>query len=220
MPHGNRGIEEPYWQLRLSQIFLSDCFQGRGTRQLYRTAIPGPDMLESVCMRQQVRLEESSTCKGAKFLFQPALDLVREQAKSDASVATELAKHCRTSGSRSAVSDDICQPLSPRPSPQRQARQEHEKRGDFSDTGSSRQSRSHQVPNPPIPGPAALSIKTLQSQVNDFARQNGFGVVRRHGSGSSVRKTRYVFECDRYGQPRPFRGTGLRQKPSRKCGCS
>ena len=199
---------------------MSDCFQGRRTRQLYRTAIPGPDKLERERMRQQARLEESSACTVTKVPFQSALDLAREQAQSDASVATELATHCRTFGPRSAASNDSCQSLSPRASPQTQARQEHDRRGDFSDTDSSSQSHPHQIPNPPIPGPAALPIEALQSQVNDFARQNGFGVVRRNGSGSSVRKTRYVFECDRYGQPRPSRGTGLCQKRSRKCGCS
>ncbi|RYC78170.1 hypothetical protein BFJ63_vAg18956 [Fusarium oxysporum f. sp. narcissi] len=30
---------------------------------------------------------------------------------------------------------------------------------------------------------------------------------------------RYSFQCDRYGEPRPSRGTGLRQRKSRKCGC-
>ena len=90
---------------------------------------------------------------------------------------------------------------------------------DVSDTGSSSHGQPLPIPNPPIPGLAVLSIEALQSQVNEFAKKNGFGVVRRNGSGSTVRKTRYVFECDRYGQPRLPRGAGLRKKHSRKCGC-
>ncbi|KJZ70048.1 hypothetical protein HIM_10552 [Hirsutella minnesotensis 3608] len=84
---------------------------------------------------------------------------------------------------------------------------------------SSSQSVFTSIPNPPIPGPAALSIDALQFQVKEFARDNGFSVVRHNGSGSQMRKTRYVFQCDRYGEPRPPRGAGLRQKRSRKCGC-
>jgi hypothetical protein len=33
-PQGNRGIDEPYWQLRLCPIFLDDCFRGHGVRRL------------------------------------------------------------------------------------------------------------------------------------------------------------------------------------------
>ncbi|OAQ60413.1 transposase [Purpureocillium lilacinum] len=89
----------------------------------------------------------------------------------------------------------------------------------FSDTESSSHDASTPIPNPSIPGHAAFSIDDLQSHVNKFAKEHGFGVVRHNGSGSRKRKTRYVFQCDRYGMPRPSKGTGLRQKRSRKCGC-
>ncbi|KJZ70028.1 hypothetical protein HIM_10579 [Hirsutella minnesotensis 3608] len=64
-----------------------------------------------------------------------------------------------------------------------------------------------------------VSVDALQSSVNDFAKENGYGVVRHNGSGSQLWKTRYVFQCDRYGEPRTPRGAGLRQRRSRKCGC-
>ncbi|OWT42543.1 mutator-like element [Pochonia chlamydosporia 170] len=215
-PHGNRGVDEPYLELRQSQIFLDDCFRGKGTRRCCTTTIPCPDKLDRDRMRQQVQLEEANTYITPKALFRSALDLAREQAKLGSSLANALARHRRTSDLRRATCENPSASLSLL---QRRDRQEHQERDDNSDTGSSTQSQSNTILNPPIPGPLTSSIEALQSQVNNFAKENGFGVVRRNGSGSSVRKTRYVFECDRYGQPRPSRGAGLRQKRSRKCGC-
>ncbi|KJZ68074.1 hypothetical protein HIM_12537 [Hirsutella minnesotensis 3608] len=109
-------------------------------------------------------------------------------------------------------------PTSPSPPPSQQ-QEEHEEWDGLSDTGSSSQVASLPIPSPPIPGPAMVSVDALQSHVNEFAKENGFGVVRHNGSGSQARKTRYVFQCDRYGEPRTARGAGLRQRRSRKCGC-
>ncbi|KAF5120881.1 hypothetical protein E5D57_013217 [Metarhizium anisopliae] len=98
-PHGNRGIDEPYWELRQSRIFLDDCFRGLGTRRLCTTAIPGPDKLESQHIRDQLGSEGTNGRIGAKYSFKSALDFAWEQAKVDSSLAAALAKHCRTSDS-------------------------------------------------------------------------------------------------------------------------
>ena len=133
-----------------------------------------------------------------------------------------LFKHCQRFGSGGISSE-------PSPSPSALPTSEttlpsrvgdgHEESSGCSDTETSSQSQPVPIPNPPVPGLAAISIDTLQAQVNKFAKENGFGVVRHNGSGSRVQKTRYVFQCDRYGEPRPSRGVGLRRKRSRKCGC-
>ncbi|OAQ63889.1 mutator-like element [Purpureocillium lilacinum] len=75
------------------------------------------------------------------------------------------------------------------------------------------------IPNPPIPGDIAPTAEVLFDCVNTFAKAHGFGIVRRHAFSYKGRKVRYTFQCDRFGESRPARGAGLRQRKSRKCGC-
>ncbi|EWZ28288.1 hypothetical protein FOZG_17994 [Fusarium oxysporum Fo47] len=75
------------------------------------------------------------------------------------------------------------------------------------------------IPNPPIPGDAAPSAEVLFNWVNTFAKAHGFGIVRRNAYSYKGRKIRYSFQCDRFGEPRPTEGVGIRQRKSRKCGC-
>ncbi|EXU94593.1 hypothetical protein X797_012335 [Metarhizium robertsii] len=191
-PHGNRGIDEHYWELRQSRIYLDDCFRGSGTRRIFTPAIPDPDKIERRRLREQEKATEGSKRSGNKAQFQPALEFAREQAKADSSLAAVLFKHCQRLGSRGISSE-----MSPSSStsstseitlPSR-VREEHEESSGYSDTESSSQ----------IPGHAAISIDSLQAQVNKFAKENGFGVVRHNGSGSRVQKTRYMFQCEHGG---------------------
>ncbi|KAJ3455672.1 hypothetical protein MRS44_017154 [Fusarium solani] len=76
------------------------------------------------------------------------------------------------------------------------------------------------IPNPPIPGDAAPSAEVLFNWVNAFAKAHGFGIVRRNAYSYKGRKIRYSFQCDRFGEPRPPEGVGIRQRKSRKCGSS
>ncbi|CEI63495.1 unnamed protein product [Fusarium venenatum] len=75
------------------------------------------------------------------------------------------------------------------------------------------------IPNPPIPGDAAPSAEVLFNWVNTFAKDHGFGIVRRNAYSYKGRKIRYSFQCDRFREPRPAEGVGIRQRKSRKCGC-
>ncbi|KID97306.1 Transcription factor, FAR1-related protein, partial [Metarhizium majus ARSEF 297] len=75
------------------------------------------------------------------------------------------------------------------------------------------------IPNPPIPGNPAPSVDSLLTQVNHFAKTHGFGVVKANGMVRPGHRSRYIFQCDRYGTPRPGRGAGLRKRKSRKSGC-
>ncbi|OAQ57749.1 transposase [Purpureocillium lilacinum] len=202
-PHGNCGVNEPYWDLRLSQIFLDDWFHGRGARRLFTPVVPGPDRLERERLRGQTASDDAE-------------QHARKQAKFDNSLALELAQHCSGSAPRQGSPGALNPPLWASPS---QQQEEYDEWDGLSDTESSSQATSIPIPNPPIPGPATASVDALQSQVNEFAKQNGFGVVRRNGSGGPAKKTRYVLQCDRYGEPRVPRGAGLRRRRSRKCGC-
>ena len=224
-PHGDRGIDEPYWELRQSQIFLDDWFRGCGDRRLFTSFVPGPDKLERVRSREQANSDDVELHTRSTVRFRSALDFAQEQATLDNALALELAQHCLTPptqrgvrGARDPPARSIS-PTSPSLSPSRELEEYEEEWAGLSDTGSSSHGASIPIPNPPIPGPALVSVDALQSYVNDFAKENGFGVVRHNGSGSQLRKTRYVFQCDQYGEPRTSRGAGLRQRRSRKCSC-
>ena len=214
-PHGNRGTDEPYWELRPSSIFLDDCFRGSGTRRLFAPAIPGPGKLERHRLRREATPEDSRRTE-LEVHFQSALDLARQQHNSDLTLHGASKNQLQQPGATTTGNLRLPPTLPPAIS---QDKDEYEEWGGLSDTRSDGDSLSSPIPNPPIPGNASLSIDALQAQVNEFARANGFGVVRHNGSGSQLRKTRYVLQCDRYGEPRPSRGAGLRQNRSRKCGC-
>ncbi|KNB16496.1 hypothetical protein FOXG_14343 [Fusarium oxysporum f. sp. lycopersici 4287] len=55
--------------------------------------------------------------------------------------------------------------------------------------------------------------------VNLFAKENGFGIVRRNAYSYKGRRIRYSLQCDRFGQPGASKGAGLRQRKSWKFGC-
>ncbi|KAM4067383.1 hypothetical protein HRG_001337 [Hirsutella rhossiliensis] len=97
-PHGNRGVDEPYWALRQSRIFLDDCFRGGGARRLFTPVIPDPDKLERARLREQMKSKDTDNYIGSTVRFQSALYFAQEQAKSDAKLALELAKHCQRLG--------------------------------------------------------------------------------------------------------------------------
>jgi hypothetical protein len=52
-----------------------------------------------------------------------------------------------------------------------------------------------EIPNSPVPGEPAPDIAGFQSRVNTFAKDHGFGVVWRGGSGRKI-KNQYTLECD------------------------
>lgn len=89
---------------------------------------------------------------------------------------------------------------------------------DLSDA-SSGSNPGESIPNPPILGDPAPSVDALFAWVNSFAKSHGFGVVKAHSMVRPGRWSRCIFQCDRYGTPRPGRGAGLRKRKSRKSGC-
>ncbi|KAM9875442.1 hypothetical protein VDGL01_10504 [Verticillium dahliae] len=75
------------------------------------------------------------------------------------------------------------------------------------------------IPHPPIPGDPFPTFEALIESANAFAKANGFGVTKYNGYSYKGRRIRYTLRCDRFGDPKPSRGAGLRQRKSRKCGC-
>ena len=139
--------------------------------------------------------------------FRSALDFAQEQAKVDDLLALELAQYCPTLathqvalGGQHTTSEAVLSPSPsalppPPPPPSTRQQEEYEEWDGLSDTGSSGQGASMRIPNPPIPGPATVSVDALQSHVNEFAKENGCGVVRRNGSGSRARRPDTCFNA-------------------------
>jgi hypothetical protein len=76
-----------------------------------------------------------------------------------------------------------------------------------------------QISNPPIPGDLAVSAEDFFNKINEFAKGNGFGIIRRNTQCYKGRKIRYSIQCDRFGEPGPASSAGIRKRRSRKCRC-
>jgi hypothetical protein len=225
-PHGSQGLHEPLWELRFDhEIYLSNDFPSRGGRpQRVRIPIPGPetDLLPSYFPPQSPQ-EQSSP---ARAEFQSALELVQEVIGTDRRLTLELAqsyervRQWRERWGWSPLSSDALEsppPYSPPREPSSRPPSPEEIRSSSPRISSS--PAPDAIPNPPIPGNPFPTVETLLDSVNAFAKANGFGFAKHNGRSYKGRKVRYSLRCDRYGDPRPSRGAGLRQRKSRKCGC-
>ncbi|RKK84821.1 hypothetical protein BFJ68_g17328 [Fusarium oxysporum] len=225
-PHGSQGLHEPPWELRFDhEIHLSNDFPTFG-RKLLRTRIPVPgpeaDLLPSPPPPQSAQEQPSPP----RAEFQSALKLVREVIGTDRRLTLELARsyervrQWRERWGYSPLGSDALEsphPYSPPREPSTQASSPQEITPSPLRISSS--PAPDLIPNPPIPGDIFPTIETLFESVNTFAKANGFGIARYNGYSYKGRKIRYSLRCDRYGDPRPNRGAGLRQRKSRKCGC-
>ncbi|KAM4066535.1 SRF-type transcription factor domain-containing protein [Hirsutella rhossiliensis] len=173
-PHDNHGVDER---------ILGQLFSPWRRQAVINPVIPGPDMLERARLREQMKSKDTENYITSVAHF------AQEQAKFDTKLALELAKHCQ----RIAFSTRRHRPYHP-----------ESRRNMNNGMAFPIQSLAVKVhlplSKPLIPDIAALSVDALQFQVNEFAKENGFG-------------------CDRYGEPPPSRSAGLRQKRSNKCGC-
>nr|CEG03582.1 unnamed protein product [Fusarium acuminatum CS5907] len=185
-PHGSRALNEPPWGLRFDQeIHLSNDFSTQG---------------------------------GRPQRFQSALRLVREVIGTDRRLTLELVRsyeqvrQWRERWGYSPLSSDALESPPPYSPPQDR----------HSPTIASPPLPDHSsspvpdaIPNPPIPGDPAPSAEVLFERVNTFAKANGFGIVRRNAHSYKGRRIRYTFQCDRFGEPAPSQGAGLRRRKSR-----
>ncbi|KAK4076848.1 hypothetical protein Purlil1_12556 [Purpureocillium lilacinum] len=162
-----------------------------------------------------------------KVEFQSALKLVREVIGEGRALTAELARsyervrQWRERWGWSPLSSDAYDsppPYSP-PAPLTQSDSERLRASGTPSTQSSSPA-PEMVLNPPVPGDIAPAAEVLFDCLNTFAKAHGFGIVRRHAFSYEGRKVRYTFQCDRFGESRPARGAGFRQRKSRKCGSS
>ncbi|KAG7000997.1 PKS-NRPS hybrid synthetase [Fusarium oxysporum f. sp. conglutinans] len=222
-PYESQGLHELPWELRFDyEIYLSNDFLTQGRRQQrVRIPIPRPetDLLPSSSPPQSAREQSSPT----KAEFQSALKLVREVIGTDRKLTLEPARsyervrQWREKWGYSPLSSDALEPpppYSPPREPSTQAVSPQKIRSSPLRISSS--PAPDPIPNPPIPGDPAPSAEALFDLINTFAKESGFGIVRRNAYLYNGRRMRYSFQCDRYGEPRPSRGAGLRQRKSRK----
>ncbi|KJZ69596.1 hypothetical protein HIM_11010 [Hirsutella minnesotensis 3608] len=210
-PHGLRGLNETGWCLRFDQeIELSNDFPTHGRpSQLARAPIPGPDTVPANCPRLPQLTEEQPSPTAPQF--QSALQIVREVIGTDRRLTLDLVQsYERVRQWR----EKWGYPSLPAGSPSQE-------RPPTTVSSPDRSSSSipDTIPNPTDPGEAETSAEALYDRVNAFAKNNGFGIVRRNAYSYKGRKVRYTFQCDRFGEPGPPQGTGLRRRKSRKCGC-
>ncbi|KNB13731.1 hypothetical protein FOXG_14088 [Fusarium oxysporum f. sp. lycopersici 4287] len=229
-PHGSQGLHEPPWELRFDhEIHLSNNFpSGRTRSQRVRIPVPGPetDLLLSASSPRSTQRPPTAT----RAEFESALKLVREVIGEEKRLTIELARsyervhQWRERWGWSPLNSDAYESPPPYSPPRGLSIQSPQASSPPQAVGSSpfQQSSSptpDPIPNPPIPGDAAPSAEVLFNWVNTFAKAHGFGIVRRNAYSYKGRKIRYLFQCDRFGEPRPTEGVGIRQRKSRKCGC-
>jgi hypothetical protein len=66
----------------------------------------------------------------------------------------------------------------------------------------------------------AETIDDLHKALNAHGKAYGYAIIRRNGRDViNGKPTTYNFFCDRYGEPRPSCGVGLRKTKTRKTGC-
>jgi hypothetical protein len=223
-------------------------YPGRGGQRVTQP-IPGPEPSDRRQARHDAHLERrerESRLRGLDTKFCTAGDLWRTENQGSGTPSTSSSQSSpksitreRTTTTRETrrsrdgsttshertVTDRVTWSRSPThsdrsrsKSPGSQLRQEQEEQEQYLDTRSS-PSQPETIPTLPIPGALEPTFEALFTRVNTFAKDNGFGVVKRQAKSRQGRLQRYTLECDRYGEPRQSRGAGLRQRQSRKCGC-
>ncbi|EXU95776.1 MULE transposase domain protein [Metarhizium robertsii] len=231
-PHASQRLHELTWALRSDhEIYLQNDFSRERRRiQRVRALVPGPepDPFASEPPESPPLPQQPPTRTKAEF--ESAMSIARHVIGEGRRLTIDLAQSYervqawRERWGWSPISSEAydspppcspphtlpTQPLQASPTPQTV---------NLSPIRKSLSPAPEPIPNPVIPGDPAPSAEALFNTVNTFAKENGFGIVRRNQYAFKGRVIRYSFQCDRFGQPRASEGTGLRTRKSRKCGC-
>jgi hypothetical protein len=216
-------------QWRESDIYLQNDYRTSGYRpsqQLQHISTLIADPAKSIRERQSTNQQSRNECimqaMSKRTVLPTALWLARQLQSTDRDLASALAlareRDLAWAEEQRQKRRGPTTPPQPATSPDRSAQdEEHEQHG-LSDA-SSGSVALETIPNPQIPGPPEPSVDALFTRVNEFAKTHGFGVTKANGVVRPGQRSRYVFQCDRYGVSRPGRGAGLRKRKSRKSGC-
>ncbi|KAG7420620.1 PKS-NRPS hybrid synthetase [Fusarium oxysporum f. sp. raphani] len=230
LPHGSQGLHEPAWDLRFDyEIHLLNEFpSGRTRLQRVRAPIPGPEIDPAPFSSPPEPAQRPPTATRAEF--ESAMKIVRQVVGEDQRLTIDLARSYervrawRERWGWSPLSSDAYESPPPYSPPRKSPTQilQVSPRAESPESLPFQQISSPSpgpIPNPPIPGDPAPLAEALFDSVNLFAKENGFGIVRRNAYSYKGRRIRYSLQCDRFGQPGASKGAGLRQRKSRKCGC-
>lgn len=231
-PHGSQGLHEPPWDLRFDhEIYLqNDFFPGERRCQPVRAPIPGPELDPVASKRYESPPSAQKPPTRTRAEFVSAMSIVQEVIGEGRRLTIDLARsyervrEWRERWGWSPLSSeayDSPPPYSPTHGPPTTPPRASPVVESIN-SSSIRQSLSPEyelIPNPTIPGEPAPSAEALFRLVNKFAKENGFGIVRRNAYSYKGRRVRYSFQCDRFGQPGVSKGAGIRKRKSRKCGC-
>ncbi|KFG84092.1 hypothetical protein MANI_015087 [Metarhizium anisopliae] len=222
-PRGSQVHDEPAWNLRSDhEIYLqNDFYRGQSRTQRVRALIPGPELITFASKPPELSPSAQLTPARTKYEFESAMSIVREvvgqgrRLTMDLIRSYERVRAWRERWGWSPLSSDAYD--SPPPySPPRKSLTNYPQ---VSPVRESQSPSPEPIPNPIIPGDPAPSADALFNKINTFAKDNGFGIVRRNKYSYKGRLIRYSFHCDRFGQPRASESCGLRNRRSRKCGC-
>ena len=225
-PYGSQGLNEPAWDLRFDhKIYLQNNFpSGRTRSQRVRAPIPGPEIDPLPSISSLESAQQSPTTTRAEF--ESALKVVREVIGEGRRLTIDLAQSYervriwRERFGWSPLDLDAYESPPPYSPPQGSPPQGSPvKSVRSSPTQQSSSPTPDPIPNPPIPGDPFPTVEALIKSVTLFAKINGFGVSKYNAYSYKGKQVRLSLRCDRYGEPKPTRGAGLRQRKSRKCGC-
>lgn len=220
--------EESTFEMRTDHDITFSNILRTGSIQPRRISIPIPSEYTDPFLPTSSTPSTQDPPDATRVEFQPALRLIRPVIGEDQYLTSEIL--CQSEGRRQwreqwgwlLLSSDAYE-LPPPYSPPRDTRtltsMPSVNSPHASLVRSSVSPEVEQIPNPPIPGEPAPDAGSLFKTVNAFAKEYGFGIVRRHMYRYNDREIRYTIQYDRFGQPRPGRGAGLRQRKSRKTGC-
>jgi hypothetical protein len=235
--HDSIGKDIPGVQWRKSDIYLRNDYRTslyRPSKQFQHVDTLTPDPAKTIRERQRTGQQSRDECimraVTRMTILPTALGLARQLVKTDRHLASALAlaherdlawaeQRRQTQEGRANFSQPVTSPVQVSLLPNVSAPGEEQcEQHDLSDA-SSRSNAVETIPNPPIPGDLAPLVDALFARVNSFAKTRGFGVIKAHGMIRPGQRSRYVFQCDWYGAPRPGRGAGLRKRKPRKLGC-
>ena len=231
-PHGSQGLHETAGGLRSDyEIYLqNDFIRGTGQSQRVRVLIPGPEGDPFAPEPPESPSSAQQPPTRTRPEFESAMSIIREiigegrRLTIDLIRSYERVQAWRERWGWSPLSSEPYDSPPPYSPPRTLPTQPPRILPTLENINSSpmRQSLSpapEPIPNPLIPGDAASSAETLFKTINTFAKENGFGIVRRNKYSYQGRLIRYSIQCDRFGNLELQGALVFETEGSRKCGC-
>jgi hypothetical protein len=230
IPSPRRSGPESSFELQYNHAITlrNDFPRGTDRRNICQVPIPGPET-DPFQGSPRSSLEVTRVPMVPEVEFQRALGLVRDIIGNERRITRQCLKFFDTVrswrerwGYSPLNTDEYGSPPAYSPRESQHSSVPVPSSPNLIESSPSQQSESpppDEIPNPPIPGNPAPTENALYKNIQLFAKEHGFGIAKYNKYSYKGRLIRYSIRCDRYGDPQPSRGSGLRQRKSRKCGC-